>query len=163
MRFVSMLLVVGLSVSLTWQSEAGGKSDSKVKATATATKPDANGKQTVTITLEIEKGWYLYANPVNFKLGGMPEDFFTGLTITVTAKKKSKVDVTYPAGTTFKEGEGRLEFQYDLYEGCVTIEAAVQRAKGDVSPLEIAVFVDATDRKMFCLLPATIKLTVPEK
>ncbi len=38
-----------------------------VKATATADKPDADGKQTVTITLNIEKPWHLYANPVEVK------------------------------------------------------------------------------------------------
>ena len=40
------------------------KSDSVVKATAAAAKPDADGKQTVTLTLAIDKGWHLYANPV---------------------------------------------------------------------------------------------------
>ena len=39
-------------------------SDSVVKATAVADKPGPDGKQTVTLTLAIDKGWHLYANPV---------------------------------------------------------------------------------------------------
>src|ERR1017187_6268699 len=55
-------LVMSLAVML--PAQAGQKSESKVKASATATKAGDDGKQTVTITLEIVKGWHIYANPV---------------------------------------------------------------------------------------------------
>ena len=50
--------------------------------------------------------------------------------------------------------------KYRVYEGKVTIKAAVRRAKGDTSPLEVSVKLQACDDKQ-CLLPATIKRTVP--
>ena len=74
-----------------------------------ATKPDAKGNKPVTVALEIEKGWYLYANPVNSKLGGIPEDIGSEMRITITAKEKVTSEVKYPAGTAFKEGARAVE------------------------------------------------------
>ena len=45
-------------------SVAEAKPPRLVKVDATATKIDADGKQIVTVTLDIEKNWYIYANPV---------------------------------------------------------------------------------------------------
>jgi hypothetical protein len=145
---LALLLLGGLHGAVL----AGGeKSDSKVKATATATKPDADGKQTVTITLAIEKGFHLLANPVNNEL-------FEGneLSVKITAKEKIKVDVKYPIGKKKKE----RQYEWDIYEGTVKVEAQVVRTKDDVSPLVVNVWVRAFDARG-CLLPATIKLTVP--
>ena len=50
--------------------------------------------------------------------------------------------------------------KYNTYEDKVTIKATVKRAKGDTSPLDVSIKLQACDEKM-CLLPATIKLTVP--
>src|SRR5262249_23709008 len=44
--------------------DKGRKSDSVVKVAASADKPDASGRQFITITLDIEKDWHSYANPV---------------------------------------------------------------------------------------------------
>lgn len=127
------------------------KSDKVVKATATASQPDATGKQVVTITLQIDKGWHAYANPVG------PKDF-PGLPTTVTVDAKSKpqgVSVTYPRGKAEKDERGA---DYFVYENQAVIKAVVQRAKGDTGPLEVSVRVQACTSKN-CLLPATIKLT----
>src|SRR5947208_44785 len=85
------LIVVGAAHCL--RAEAGGKSETKVKATATATKLDKNGMQKVTITLDIDKSWYVYANPVGDK------DFADNRT-TISFKANGKVvaDVKYPVG-----------------------------------------------------------------
>src|ERR1022692_664337 len=94
--FLSLMVVAGLA--LTWAADldaGGGKSDSKVKASVTATKPDADGKQTVTITLEIEKGFYLYANPVNNEFLESAE-----LKVKIVAKEPAKVKMAYPPGKT---------------------------------------------------------------
>jgi len=61
------------------------KSDSVVKITAKATpeKPGADGKQEVTVTINVDKGWHLYANPPG------QEDFVTAQTVmTIDAKKQ---------------------------------------------------------------------------
>jgi DsbC/DsbD-like thiol-disulfide interchange protein len=133
--------------------DAGGsrKSDGQVKASAKATKISDKGEQTVTITLEINNGWHLYANPVNheFLEGGQTK-------VTINAKAKPKVRVTYPPGKTIVDKKEK----YDVYEGTVKIEAKVLREAGDTSPLEITVAVQACDKSV-CLEPAKIKLTAP--
>jgi DsbC/DsbD-like thiol-disulfide interchange protein len=154
----TLLAVVGAAVLLLGTSEhllaQNKRSDSKVKATATATKPDADGKQTITVTLDIEKGWHLYANPVGF------EDFEPNATVvTVTGKAKPQaVKVEYPPGDLHKDDI--LKATYRTYEGRVTIRAHVQRAAGDTGPLEVSVKVNACDARM-CLPQAEIKLAVP--
>jgi hypothetical protein len=128
------------------------KSEAVVKATATADKPDADGKQTVTVTLDIEKPWHLYANPVN------NDELDNAKTVvTVNAKVKPEaVKVDYPAGKVHADKDGK----YDIYEGKVTIKAHVKRAKGDSSPLEVSIKLQACDKSR-CLFPSTIKVAVP--
>ena len=135
--------------------QAGGtKSDSEVKVTATATKPDAAGKQALTITLVHKKGWHSYANPVD------NEDFDSNKTIvTVLAQGKpvaAKVD--YPVGKITKD---KTVGDYKVYQDKVNIHASLQRAQGDTSPLQVQVRIQACSEKGICLLPATVKLTVP--
>src|SRR5262245_35173661 len=73
------------------------KSDSVVKATARADKPDGDGNQTVTITLEVDKPWHLYANPVG-------NDMLTAAQTSVrflTKVEDAKFD--FPAGKIVKD------------------------------------------------------------
>jgi DsbC/DsbD-like thiol-disulfide interchange protein len=149
-------LIAGLAlvgVVLTWHEvNAGGlKSDSKVKATATATKIDDKGMQTVTITLDILKGWHLYANPVEHEFLGNAET-----KVTITGKQPVAVQVKYPPGKKHVDGKET----YNVYENRVTIQASVKRAAGDTSPLQVSVAVSACNNST-CLQPATVKLTVP--
>lgn len=154
------LLVVGLcllAVALATGgrfAQAGGKSDSEVKIKTKSTKIDAAGKQTVTLELAINKGWHLYANPIG------NADFAANQTVVkVDAKVKlADVKVVYPKG---KLHEDKVVGDYRVYEGKITIEAHVQRAEGDTSPLELSVRFSACNNKGQCLLPATVKLTVP--
>ena len=152
---VAALIIIGTAQGL--RSEAGGKSETKVKATAAATKLDKDGKQKVTITLDVEKGWYIYANPVgneNF------EDNHTQ--VAITAKQKLKVDLAYPTGKVKTEGKTTVK----IYQPTVVIEANVQRTPGDASPLELKIDVNACrigkdGKTAECLETGTIRLTVP--
>jgi DsbC/DsbD-like thiol-disulfide interchange protein len=130
-----------------------GKSETKVKAAASATKPDADGNQVVTVTLDIEKGWHLYANPVG------NEDLDGAKTIvTVTSKvKPQSVKVEYPPGTVHVD---KVIGNYKVYEDRVAIRALVQRAAGDTGPLLVTVKMNACDASK-CLPPGEVKLTVP--
>jgi DsbC/DsbD-like thiol-disulfide interchange protein len=156
-RLVAGLAV--LSVAIVWPSVAfaGGKSlesESKVKRSATATKPNDKGEQVVTITLDIDKGWHLYANPINSN-----EEFLAKNRTMIKIASKVKlvaVDVQYPPGTKHVDGKS----YYDIYEGRVTIKANVQRAAGDTSPLEITLEVNACDENV-CLKRSEIKLMIP--
>jgi DsbC/DsbD-like thiol-disulfide interchange protein len=129
------------------------KSDTVVKVEAKGDKPAADGTQVVTVTLTIDKGWHLYANPVG------NDDLLTNqVTVSVSSKNKLQdVKVEYPAGKVVKD---KVVGDYKTYEGTVTIKATVRRAKGDSEPLDVAVRVQACDAST-CLVPATVKLTVP--
>lgn len=144
-----MVLIVASSGTALAQAK---KSEAVVKATAKASKFDDSGKQTITITLDIEKPWHLYANPVE------NEDLTNAQTVvTVTGKVKlEEVKIAYPAGKVHADKDGK----YRVYEGKVTIEAHIKRAKGDTGPLEVNVKLQACDAKS-CLFPSTVKVNVP--
>ncbi len=151
-KILAVACLTSALFTLTLASQAGGpKSADQVKASATATKIDGSGKQTVTISLDIAKGWHLYANPVN-------HEFLEGAQtrVKVTAKEKVTASVKYPAGKTHVDKKEK----YDIYEGKVTIQVGVTRTAGDVSPLEVVIDVSACDDKV-CLMPSKIKLQVP--
>lgn len=151
-QFAACVLAIG-TLALVLPVMAGVKSDAKVKATAKASKIGADGKQTVTITLDIEKDWYIYANPVK------AEDFEDNRTrVSIKAKEKVDTNVLYPAGKTKELGK----LKYNIYEKSVTIEAIVKRAPGDTSPLQLSIDVNSCSAKdNVCLQPGTVKLTVP--
>jgi DsbC/DsbD-like thiol-disulfide interchange protein len=146
-----------IAMTMAWHSDAqaGGKSDSKVKASAKATKAGADGKQTITITLEIEKGWYIYGNPVG------AEDFDGNKTnVAVSAKEKVVASVKYPEAKVKVEKIGKEELRINIYEDKVIITAQVTRTMGDASPLQISIDVNSCN-KGTCLAPGKVKLTVP--
>src|SRR5438552_4010740 len=103
MRRQIFVALVGAGVMALAMGDAifaqGKKSDSKIKVTAKATTPDADGKQTITLTVAIDKGWHLYANPVGNEM------FAENKTVvTVTGKVKLQaVKVAYPQGTLHRD------------------------------------------------------------
>ena len=152
LAFAGLLACLAAAFTAAGASAQGTKSDSKVKITAKADKPGADGKQVVTLTLTIESGWHLYANPVG------NEDFADNQTV-VAAVPKSKhevVKVEYPAGKVVKD---KTVGDYKVYEDTVTIKAEVRRAKDGADPFELNVKVQACNDKT-CLLPATVKVKV---
>src|SRR6266446_5939304 len=132
--------------------QGANKSAAKVKATATADKPAADGKQVVTITLTVDKGWHAYANPV-----GLQDLADAQTSVTVTGKGKPEViKIDYPQGKLVKD---KVVGDYKVYEDKVEITATVRRAKGDTTPLDVAVKLQVCNEKT-CLPPATVKLSV---
>jgi uncharacterized protein len=132
-----------------------GKKKSYTKVTATATKPDAEGRQKVTITMDIEKPWHAYANPVGV---ADLEGAKTEVKIASKGGKLEDVKIQYPPG---KEEKDSVVGNYRIYEGKVTITGLVRHAKGDTSPLEVTVKYMTCNPKGQCLPPETKKLTVP--
>jgi DsbC/DsbD-like thiol-disulfide interchange protein len=153
-RAALALTILGIVALLLAPAQAGGKkSDTEVKASAKADRPDNEGKQTVTLTLTINKGWYIYANPVG------NEDFAANATTVVSIKPKPQaVAIAYPTGKVKKD---TVVGDYRVYVDEVTIPIQVRRAAGDKGPLELDVRVNACNTKMFCLPPGIIKVTVP--
>ncbi len=156
-RFTLAGIVVSLSIVLLTNlpTLAGGtKSDSEVKVSATATRPDSSGRQMLTVTLLHNKGWHTYANPVG------NDDFDSNKTvITVLAQgKQVPTKVDYPAGKITKD---KTVGDYKVYQDKVAIRASLQRTAGDAGPLQVQVRIQACSEKGICLLPATVKLTLP--
>lgn len=153
-RFALALLaltgVFGLDAGVS--AQGAKKSDSVVRATATANKADADGKQAIVVILSVDKGWHTYANPVPKDFPGLPTH------ITIESKvKPEEVKVDYPTGKVVKDS---TVGDYNVYEDKTEIKINVRRAKNDPGPLTISVQVQACSDKQ-CLLPSTIKLTVP--
>jgi DsbC/DsbD-like thiol-disulfide interchange protein len=131
----------------------GKKSDAVVKTDARAGKLAADGTQAVSVTLLIDRGWHVYANPA-----GNEDLASVQTTVAVTSKTKLEdVKVDYPAGKVVKDKDLG---DYNTYENKVAIKATVRRAKGDTGPLEVTVKFQACNERM-CLLPATVKVSVP--
>jgi uncharacterized protein YyaL (SSP411 family) len=131
------------------------KSDSKVKITTKAEpeKPGADGKQVVTLTIKIDPGWHLYANPV-----GSEDLTAAQTTLTVDSKvKPAELKIEYPSG---KEIDDKVVGKYKVYEDKAVIKATITRAAGDTGPLELTLKFQACNERQ-CLLPATAKLKVP--
>jgi DsbC/DsbD-like thiol-disulfide interchange protein len=138
-----------LALPSTSVSAGGKKDESQVKFAATATKPDKDGVQTVTIKMEINNGYYAYANPV------LNEDLEPTQTVVKVAGAK-KSDVAYPSGK--KKTDQNIS--YMIYEGTVEITATVTRAPGDTGPLDVTVKYAVCSVKGFCLPPEQVKLQV---
>lgn len=151
-RPFGMIVSAGLVLALGLPAAAGPKSEDKVKIAAQADKPDADGNQTVTLTLEVEKDWHLYANPVN------NPDLEEAKTVVAFGKPEA-ARVFYPEGRRVKD---KVLGDYSTYEGKVIIRAQVRRARGDTAPLEVSIKLQAcNDIKGQCLEPSTAKITVP--
>jgi hypothetical protein len=150
---IALLAAMALAALATPAWAQAKKSDAVVKIDARADKPDAAGKQNVTITIDIEKPWHLYANPVGL------EDLVDSQTVVAfTAKTKPEaIKIDYPEGQLLKDA---TVGNYKIWEGKAIIKAQVQRAKGDGSPLEVSIKFQACNEKM-CLLPATVKVQAP--
>ena len=160
-RVPRMVKLIGLSLSLCALALAlpraavlaqGKKDESQVKFTASATKPDKDGRQKVTITMDINSGFYAYANPVN------NEDLEPAQTVVkiAGAQKLDDVKVDYPQGKKKMTGE----LSYSIYEGKFDITATVKRAAGDTGPLDVTVKFSVCNVKGFCLPPEQVKLQV---
>lgn len=127
-------------------------STSKVKVMVKTEPPTDDGKQTVLVTLGIDKGWHVYANPVNG-----PDEFFEDGATKLTffhGTEKVEAAVEYPKGK-------RINFKGDVfscYDDSVTIKAVVQRPKS--GELTLKVKVQACDDEK-CLNPGTTQVKVP--
>lgn len=104
---------------------AAVKSDSVVKVTAAADRPDSTGKQRVAVTLTIDDGWHVYANPA-----GGPDYEGSQTTVSVQTPANTPTQVDYPSGKLAQDGN------YRIYDGKTAIPAVVQRAAGDVGPAD---------------------------
>lgn len=163
-RRIQIALALMLIAALCNANE-GGKSETKVKANLTATKLDKEGKQTITITLEIEKGWYIYANPTKANTAAELIVGENRTHVAFVAKGKVDAQVKYPEGKLKTEVILKEEGRWYIYQDKVTIIADVRRS-ADVKELEAVVEVNACligkdGKTSTCLPQGKIVLKVP--
>ena len=99
-----------------------------VDVTPEATTTNARRLQVVTVRLKIKPGYIVFATP-------QPREEFSALNISLKIKtrdSRTQVNVLYPRAIERKDGP----FSCTEYEGEVAIQAVIQRAEGDNSPLE---------------------------
>jgi DsbC/DsbD-like thiol-disulfide interchange protein len=142
--FAAMLLSIGMAT-------AGGikKSDDKVKAAIKSAKLDEAGNPVVVLELEVEKGWYIYANPVGNELLGP-----NATTVTVTGGAKA-LKVKFPEPILKKDD---VVGDYKIYKGTVQIQATVQRTANDEVEFQIGVNACHEERGV-CLQQGILKVT----
>lgn len=121
-------LIVGVTSGIALR--AGGKNaDSRAKISVASTAPDESGKQLVTVTLDVKKGWHMYANPVD------NEDLRGAQTVVKILGAKD-TNVLYPPGLP----QSNNTFgSHKVYEGRTNIKVVVVRPAGDNRPLEVEV------------------------
>ena len=154
---LGLLIAWAAAAPAGWAQDDATKSADVVKIKATADKPGADGKQVVTVTIDIEKGWHIYANPV-----GNDDFAINQTTVSVTGKQKLEdVRIEYPPG---KEVQDKLVGNYMTYEDKVAIKVTVKRARDDTGPLDVSVKLQSCCHikgKEKCLIPSTVKVNVP--
>jgi DsbC/DsbD-like thiol-disulfide interchange protein len=142
---LGLAIATAMTLSLDFAPAQGRRSDSVVKAKARLEKSPA-GKAVVVVTLDVNPGWHLYANPVG------NEDLDGSQVIVKIAD--AKADIAYPAG---KEITDKTLGKYKIYEDKVEIRATLDKAPSASGPIDVSIRVQACDDKN-CLPPATMKL-----
>jgi hypothetical protein len=108
------------------------KRSERLQVKALAGKRKDEGSQEIRLTLTIDEGWFVYANPVGHK-----DLEHAALAVTVQTKvKPARVNVRYPAGKVVKDP---VVGNWSKYEGTMVVPITVWRARGDRGPLELRV------------------------
>ena len=125
------------------------KSEDVVKIAVKADKP-SDGKQVITLSLQIDKCWHIYANPVL-----LPDLASAQTVVTVTANGKAVgATIEYPTGDLVKDD---VVGDYRIYAGAVTIRATIDHSTA--GPKEVVVGFWATN-SVKGLLPSRVRLRV---
>ena len=142
--FVALLACVISFGSGTAVQAAPKTSEDNVKITVKA------DKQVVMLTLEVAKGWHLYANPV-----GNPDLLSSQTVVTFTdGGKPVEAKIKYPEGKLTMD---KVIGDFKIYEGTITITATLPSPPS--GQLEAVVAV-STCNETTCLLPAKVKLKI---
>lgn len=152
----SMLLLSTLLISfqVACSVNAQGSDSSKVVKVEITKEPSTTAEEKfVVITLSVEPGYHLYANPVV-----NPDLASVQTSVSIKAEGKSiPVKVEYPLGKLVKD---EIVGDYSTYEGTVKIKLRVAVPRNQTSPLEVVVKYQACSKKS-CLAPAVATLQLP--
>ena len=152
----SMLFLSGFLISLqiACAVNAQGADSSKVVKVEIAKAPSTTAEEKfVVITLSVEPGYHLYANPVV-----NPDLASVQTSVGIKFEGKSiPAKVEYPEGKLVKD---EVVGDYSTYEGTVKIKLRVAVPRNQTGPLEVVVKYQACSKKS-CLSPAVATLQLP--
>lgn len=136
----------------------GDKTPEPVKVSAVVGETNAQGEQSLTVTVQIEKGWHIYAHKPGF-------EGLVATTVTVSSQPKLKdVTIDYPEGELVKDDV--LDATYRQYVGTIKINAKLRRdltqEKATDGPVEVSVKFQCCNDKA-CLPPQTVKVKAERK
>jgi hypothetical protein len=134
----ALCLSVALCPAHAQEPERRPAEEFPVKIAVEPGKPEAGGPQRLVITLTIQKGYYVFANPPGKDSEGLETR------VKVASKGRAReVKITYPKGEAVNVEA--LGVCYYTYKGMVTFEAVVDRPEGDDEPLLVRVRVRPYD------------------
>lgn len=147
---LTLAVLCSLTVVLNMAAAGGSKkSDSKVKAKIVSSKLSSTGQQTVTIELKVDKGWYIYANPVGNKLLAP-----NATTVKVKGNVKG-VKVAFPIPKVKKDD---VIGDYNYYQGKILLNVSMQNPSKQAT--DFVIQVNACDSvRGICLQPGQLKLS----
>ncbi|NBR05710.1 MAG: hypothetical protein EBT92_08055 [Planctomycetes bacterium] len=152
----SMLFLCALLISfqISIDANAQGSDSSKVVKVEINKEPSTTAEEKfVVITLSVEPGYHLYANPVV-----NPDLASVQTSVSIKAEGKSiPAKVEYPAGKLVKDD---IVGDYSTYEGTIKIKLRVAVPRNETSPLDVVVKYQACSKKS-CLAPAVATLKLP--
>jgi len=152
----AMLLLSALLISfqVAYSVNAQGSDSSKVVKVEITKDPSTTAEEKfVTITLSVEAGYHIYANPVV-----NPDLASVQTSVSIKAEGKSiPIKVEYPMGKLIKDD---VVGDYATYEGTIKIKLRVAVPKNQTSPLDVVVKYQACSKKS-CLAPAVATLQLP--
>ena len=133
---------------------AQGSDSSKVVKVEISKDPATTAEEKfVVITLAVEPGYHLYANPVI-----NPELASVQTSVSIKSEGKSiPAKVEYPVGKLVKDD---VVGDYSTYEGTIKIKLRVVVARNQTTPLDVVVKYQACSKKS-CLAPAVATLQLP--
>lgn len=154
-RFLLLLPVLLLALVLTKSDVPAQSADSsKVVKVEIAKDPTSTNQEKVfVITLTVELGYHLYANPV------INPDLASVQTSVAVKSEGTSIPskVEYPAGKLVKDD---VVGDYATYEGVTKIKAKVVVPNDQKTPLEVVVKYQACSKKS-CLAPAVATFKLP--
>lgn len=158
MRMLCASLVVGVWIAPWVRPEAAlaqKKAAHYVAVSAIAEKANPDGKQSIRVLLDIDENCYMLANPV----GNEALEHERVTVVIRVAGKPVPATIKYPAGSIEKDNPSLGD--YRIYKGKVVIEATIDRAAGDTSPMEAEVRMHVQTLQIsICIPPSTVRVPI---
>ncbi len=143
-----VMMIAAVAVAGMFQPPLHADSKKEVKVTARTSGKTAGGVEVVTLTLDVNKGWYIYANPV-----GNKEFSINETKVAVKGLPPTQIKIRFPRGKVKRDAKYG---SYNIYDGKVNILVQIQHRPSDRGPINVQVEFQACHISERCLAPAKV-------